>query len=71
MIGLFGAVVYEVFGSGPKYLEIFGHRYTNNRVSWFLVVIGAFFTLNFWMYRVLTRPNIRILFSGKSQAPAA
>ena len=63
--------VYGFVGRGPVFIKIFGQRYADIPVIWVSVVAVIFFPLAFWMYRVLTRPNIRTLFYDDSQEPAA
>ena len=62
---------YGFFGSGPVFIKIFGRHYADISVIWISVVSAVFFLLGLWMYRVLTRPNIRIMFYDKPQSPVA
>ena len=71
MIVLAMAFVYGFFGSGSTFIKIFGQHYADIPVIWVSAVAAVFFPLEFWMYRVLTRPHIRILFYDESQTPAA
>ena len=70
MIGMAYAFVYGFFGSGPAFIKILGRRYADIPVIWVSVVAAAFFPLELWMYRVLTRPNIRFLFQADSPTAA-
>ena len=71
MIALAVCLVYGFLGSGPAFIKIFGQRYADIPVIWVSGVAVIFFPLVFWMYRVLTRPNIRSMFYDMSQTPAA
>ena len=71
MIGLAIPFVYGFLGSGPAFIKIFGRRYAHIPVIWVSVVAAVLFPLELWMYRTLTRPNIRILFYADPQKPAA
>jgi hypothetical protein len=71
MIGLAVAFVYGFLGNGPAFIQVFGKRYADIPVISLTVVATVFFPIGLWMYRVLTRPNIRILFYSDSQMPAA
>lgn len=70
LIGLPIAFVCGLFGNGPAFIKVFGHRYAEVPVFWVSVVSGVIFPLEFWMYRVLTRPSIHCLFY-ESQIPDA
>jgi hypothetical protein len=71
MIGLAIAFIYGFLGSGPAFITVFGRRYADIPVIWISVGAGLFFPLEFWMYHVLTRPDIRILFYDEPQTPPA
>jgi len=63
--------IYGFFGSGPAFIKIFGWHYADIPVIWISIVSAGVFLLELWVYRVLTRPNIRAMFYDKSQLPAA
>jgi len=71
MITLAVFFVYGFVGHGPAFIKVFGQRHADIPVIWVSVVAAVFFPLEFWMYRVLTRPKIRILFQVDSPTPAA
>jgi hypothetical protein len=71
MIALAFCLVYGFVGRGPAFIKIFGQHYADIPVIWVSVTAMIFSPLVFWMYRVLTRPNIRVLFYDDSQKPAA
>jgi hypothetical protein len=71
MIGCAAAFVYGFVGDSPAFIKIFGKRYANIPVIWVSIVSAMFFALEFWMYRVLTRPSIRCMFYEETQTPAA
>jgi hypothetical protein len=52
-------------------VTIFGQRHDGVSPFWILIPVALFFALEFWMYRVLTRPDIRRMFYDVSQTPAA
>lgn len=62
--------VYGLVGHGPAFIKIFDKRYADIPVIWVSIFSALFFALEFWMYRVLTRPDIRCMFY-ESQTPAA
>jgi len=71
MIGCAVGFVYGFFGHGPTYIKIFDMRYADIPAISISIVAAVFFALEFWMYRVLTRPSIRSLFYVESHTPAA
>ena len=71
MIGCAIGFIYGFFGHGPAFIKVFGNRYTDIPVIWISIFAVIFFALEFWMYRVLTRPSIRAMFYVESQTPAA
>jgi len=62
--------VLVLFLGRPGNIKIFGQRYDGGSSAWMLIPV-AFFALEFWMYRVLTRPDIRSMFYDESQRPVA
>jgi hypothetical protein len=71
MLGCVAGFIYGFFGHGPAFIKIFGKRYTDIPVIWVSIFAAVFFALEFWMYRVLTRPSIRRYFYIESHTPAA
>ena len=57
-------------GQGGE-VVIFGQRYEHISAIWICIPLALFFAFDLWMYRVLTRPNIRGMFYDESQTPAA
>jgi multisubunit Na+/H+ antiporter MnhF subunit len=71
-LGIIGSLIAFLIGLfGRASIEILGKPYGDIPGFWFLIVAALFFALELWMYRVLTRPNIRGLFYDESQAPVA
>ena len=60
---------YGIFGHGTGYLAIFGRPYVHLPAIWTSYFAAASFALQFWMYRTLTRPNIRGLFYVEPPTP--
>ncbi len=48
--------------NSPAYFQVLGVRLASISPVWLSVVSVPYFILNFWQYRVLTRPDIRSLF---------
>jgi hypothetical protein len=71
MIVCAATFVYGFFGNGPAFIKIFGKRYADIPFIWVSVTSAVFLAIEFWMYRVLTRPSIRCMFYEESQTPAA
>ena len=71
MIACAVGFIYGLFGHGPAFIKIFGKRYTDIPVISVSIFAAVFFALEFWMYRILTRPRIRSLFYVESQTPVA
>jgi hypothetical protein len=69
MIELAIGAVYGFFGKGPAVIKIFGEDYGGIPLIWISILAFAFFPLELWMYRVLTRPSIRSLFYQDSEVP--
>ena len=57
-------------GQGVE-VVISGQRHEDISAIWVCIPLALFFSLVLWMYRVLTRPNIRSMFYDGSQKSAA
>jgi hypothetical protein len=69
MIVCAAGVIYGFVGHGPAFIKFFGKRYMDIPVISVSIFAAVFFALEFWMYRVLTRPSVRSLFYVESQTP--
>lgn len=71
-LGMIASLIAFVIGLfGRASIEILGKPYGEIPGFWFLIVAALYFALELWMYRVLTRPNIRCMFYDESQTPKA
>lgn len=55
----------------PKHIMLFGRSYDGASHIWLLIPVALFFAIELWMYRVLTRTDIRRMFYEQSRTPAA
>jgi hypothetical protein len=53
--------VFVLGGRGGEVI-MFGQHYEHIPVIWFCIPVALFFSLQLWMYRVLTRTDIRSMF---------
>ena len=63
------AFVIGIFYSASTSAEVFGIPFAQVAPIWLSVVSVPIFLLEFWQYRVLTRPQIRALFFVPPNAP--
>src|SRR5665213_572217 len=60
-----------LFDGGVLWQRSSDHKLVELPLIWSLMIVVPFFVLELWQYRVLTRPDIRNLFYGESETPAA